>query len=152
MPITKSQIDEVPLWKVAEGNSVDWFYRELARFAGQINEGARQRLIVTGSATSPTDQTVAVKPILTMSSNSDDITNTDNTTYYFLFSVLNEFDIRLGYDAAFAESPENWRVAVQQSPGTTRTDNGDGTWTVDSAALGVRTGTGTNYWIIFCEE
>lgn len=144
----KNQIPEVPLWVSNDGDSSDsWFYQQLARFASE-RLGASNNVTQTGEFTNPPgDMTFNAKPVALISICPLNIGTgasyfrlwTDNATYIVSYNSVGPV-----YQTTILSSP---------TLASTRIDNGDGTWTLDTAAYGYRNSTtDPDYYAIFLQS
>ncbi len=143
----KNEIPEVPLWVSNDGDSSDsWFFQQLARFASE-RAGTASNVVVCDEFTNPPgDITFNAKPVALITLCPLNIGTgasylriwTDNATYI------------VSYNSA---GPV-YQVTILTSPtlASTRVDNGDGTWTLDTVTWGYRNSTtDPDYYAVFLQ-
>lgn len=144
----KNQIPEVPLWVSNDGDSSDsWFYQQLARFASE-RLGAANNVVVAGEFVNPPgDMDFNSKPVALISVCPLNIGTggsyfrlwTDNAVYILSYNSVGPV-----YQTTILSSP---------TLTSTRIDNGDGTWTLNTSAYGYRNSlTDPDYYAIFLQS
>ena len=144
----KNQIPEVPLWVSNDGDSSDsWFYQQLARFASE-RLGAANNVVVTGEYPNPTaDIVLPAKPVAFLGLTPANVGN--GATYFSLWTENAVY--LLVYDTA---GPTYQTVIITANTlASTRIDNGDGTWTLDTSTYAYANDSfGTAYYAIFLQS
>jgi len=144
----KNEIPEVPLWVSNDGDSSDsWFFQQLARFASERASTA-SNVVVCDEFTNPAgDITFNAKPVALITLCP---LNIGTGASYLRIWVDNAVYI-LSYNSV---GPVHQTVIVTANTlASTRIDNGDGTWTLDTVTWGYRNSvTDPDYYACFLQN
>lgn len=150
MTITKAQIPEIPSWVTFNGSPTDnWFYQQLARFAGERNR-TTNNVVISGQfnwVLGVCDTlTFAAKPVALISCCPANIGSGsshmrfwgDNWTFILSYNSVGPV-----YQTV---------ILTANTMSSTRTDNGDGTWTLDPNTYGYgNSSTNPDYYAVFLQ-
>jgi len=145
--IFKKDIPEIPSWVAISGDNTDsWFFQQLARFASQ-RASTGNNVVLSGQFIIPhEDLVLPAKPVILLSFCPNNIGTAFSYARYWADNVT--------YVLTYDTSGPTYEVTIITATtlSSSRIDNGDGTWTLDTAAFGYgNSTTDPDYYAVFLQ-